>query len=197
MHIASSVATSSSRRWARRRVACKEYREDGGDTTRSGSRIRENLPKNVVPSGAVVLGPRRSLRPGVLLPSASSQTGRKAKTSFEERKTKAPCDRRPSRARIHGATWFHRLCQPRISLLLCPEPLRGGASPPSRSICDVAGYYDFPPGTVAAIRLSHVTPGDSNCTCCMYSYAPLSRSFKVFAAVRQSSIGYGSTGNHD
>ena len=144
------------------------------------------LRENVAPSGAVVLGPRRSLRPGVLLPSASSQTGRKAKTSFEERKTKAPCDRRPSRARIHGATWIHHLCQPRISSLLCPEPLRGGASPPSRSICDVAGYYDFPPGTVAAIRLSHVTPGDSNCTCCMYSYAPLSRSFKVFAAVRQS-----------
>ena len=143
MHIASSVASSSSRRWARRRVACKEYREDGGDATRSGSRIRENLPKNVVPSGAVVLGPRRSLRPRVLLPSASSQTGRKAKTSFEERKTKAPCDRRPSRARIHGATWIHRLCQPRISSLLCPEPLRGGASPPSRSICDVAGCYMY------------------------------------------------------
>ena len=117
------------------------------------------LRENVAPSGAVVLGPRRSLRPGVLLPSASSQTGRKAKTSFEERKTKAPCDRRPSRARIHGATWIHRLCQHRISSLLCPEPLRGGASPPSRSICDVVGYYDFPPGTVAAIRLSHVTPG--------------------------------------
>ena len=82
------------------------------------------LRENVAPSGAVVLGPRRSLRPGVLLPSASSQTGRKAKTSFKERKTKAPCDRRPSRARIHGATWFHRLCRPRISPLLCLEPLR-------------------------------------------------------------------------
>ena len=42
-----------------------------------------------------------------------------------------------------GATWLHRPCRPRISPLLCPEPLRGGASPSSRSICDVAGCYYY------------------------------------------------------
>ena len=51
----------------------------------------------------------------------------------------------------------------------------------------VAGWYDFPPGTVACdSTLACLNVRDSNCTCCMYSYAPLPRSFKVFAVVRQS-----------
>ena len=58
----------------------------------------------------------------------------------------------------------------------CPPIMRGS----------VLLYDDFPPGTVECDSTPACHARDSNCTCCMYSYAPLSRSFKVFAAVRQS-----------
>ena len=116
-------------------------------TAVSARTLREScLPGRCGPRAAPIIETRRDLNP-----RDRRKLGEKPRQALRKRKAQAPCERRPSRVRIciHIAAWFHRPLQPRISSLLCLEPLRGGASPSSRSICDVAGRYDFPPGTVA------------------------------------------------
>ena len=111
----------------------------------SARTLREScLPGRCGPRAAPIIETR-----GCSCLVQARKLGEKPRQALRKRKAQAPCERRPSRVRIHIAAWFHRPRQPRISPLLCLEPLRGGASPPSRSICDVAGRYDFPPGTVA------------------------------------------------
>ena len=70
----------------------------------SARTLREScLPGRCGPRAAPIIETR-----GCSCLVQARKLGEKPRQALRKRKTKAPCDRRPSRARIHIVTWFHR-----------------------------------------------------------------------------------------
>ena len=69
----------------------------------SARTLRENcLPGRCGPRAAPIIETRRDLNP-----RDRRKLGEKPRQALRKRKAQAPCERRPSRVRIHIAAWFH------------------------------------------------------------------------------------------
>ena len=70
----------------------------------SARTLREScLPGRCGPRAAPIIETRRDLNP-----RDRRKLGEKPRQALRKRKAQAPCERRPSRVRIHIAAWFHR-----------------------------------------------------------------------------------------